>query len=65
MQKQIKSRVRLTHCYGHALQLAVGDTIKTIKIIRGTLEAAFELNKLKKIEYSMILNLQKKNQILS
>ena len=40
----------MTHCYGHALQLAVGDTIKAIKLTRGTLDAAFELNKL--IKYS-------------
>ena len=26
--------------HGHALQLAVGETIKAIKIIRGTLDAA-------------------------
>ena len=43
---EIKSHVHLTHCHGHAFQLAVGETIKTIKIMRGTLDAAFELNKL-------------------
>ena len=37
--------------HGHALQLNVGETIKGTKIIRGTLDAAFELNKL--IKYSM------------
>ena len=37
--------------HGHALQLDVSETIKAIKIIRGTLDAAFELNKL--IKYSM------------
>ena len=37
--------------HGHALQLAVGETIKAIKVI-GTLDAAFELNKL--IIYSMV-----------
>ena len=35
----------MTHYHGHALQLVVGETIKAIKIIRGTLDAAFELNK--------------------
>ena len=35
-----------THCHGHALQLVVGDTIKAIKILRGTLDVAFDLNKL-------------------
>ena len=48
----IESHTHLTHCYGHALQLAVGETIKAIKIIRGSLDAAFELNKL--INYSMV-----------
>ena len=51
----------MTHCHGHALQLAVDETIKTLEIKRGTLDAAFELNKLtkyfknhrKKITYSL------------
>ena len=38
--------------HGHTLQLSVGETIKAIKIIRGTLNAASELNKL--IKYSMV-----------
>ena len=38
--------------HGHVVQLAVGEAIKAIKIIRGTLDAAFELNKL--IKYSMV-----------
>ena len=38
------SHAHLIH--GHALQLVVGEIIKAIKIIRGTLDAAFELNKL-------------------
>ena len=43
---EIEPHTHLTHCHGHALQLIVGETIKAIKIIRGTLDAAFELNKL-------------------
>ena len=38
--------------HGQVLQLAIGETIKAIEIIRGTLDATFELNKL--IKYSMI-----------
>ena len=38
--------------HGHALQLDVGESIKAIKIIKGTLDAAFEFNKL--IKYSMV-----------
>ena len=48
--REIEPRALLTHCYGHPLQLAVGDTIKAIKLMRDTLDAAFELNKL--IKYS-------------
>ena len=38
---KIESHAHLTHYHGHAL-----ETIKAIKIIRGTLDAAFELNTL-------------------
>ena len=38
---EIESHAHLTHYRGHAL-----ETIKAIKIIRTTLDAAFELNKL-------------------
>ena len=43
---EIESHAHLTQYHGHALQFVVGETIKAIKIIRGTLDAAFELNKL-------------------
>ena len=43
---EIESHAHLTHYHGHALQLVVSETIKAIKIMRGTLDAAFELNKL-------------------
>ena len=46
------SHTHLTHCHGHALQLAADETIKAIKIMRCPLDAAFELNKL--IKYSMV-----------
>ena len=46
-------------CYhGHALQLVDGDTIKAIKILRGSLDAAFELTKV--IKCFMFLNDRKK-----
>ena len=38
---EIVSHAHLTHYHGHAFK-----TIKAIKIIRGTLDAAFELNTL-------------------
>ena len=46
--KEFVSNVHLTHCHGCALLLAVGD-----KIMRGSLDAASELNKL--ISFSKIL----------
>ena len=49
---EIELHAHLTNCHGHALQLAVDETIKAIEIMRGTLDAAFELNKLTK--YSMV-----------
>ena len=38
---EIESHAHLTHCHGRALQLAFGDSIKAIKIMRSTLDAAF------------------------
>ena len=49
---EIESHAHLTHCNGHVPQLAFGETIKAIKIMRGTLDATFELNKL--IKCSMV-----------
>ena len=48
--KEIEPRALLTHCYGCALQLAVCDTIKAIKLMRDILDTAFEVNKF--IKYS-------------
>ena len=31
-----QSHAHLTHCHDHTLQLAVGETINAIKIMRGT-----------------------------
>ena len=36
---EIESQAHLTHYHSHAL-----ETVKAIKIIRGTLDAAFKLN---------------------
>ena len=33
-----ESRAVLTHCYGHALNLAVGDTIKQSKLCRDSMD---------------------------
>ena len=43
-------RAVYTHCYGHALNLAVGDTVKRSKVMRDSLDTVFEMSKL--IKYS-------------
>ena len=35
-----------THCYGHALNLAAGDTIKKNKVLCNTLDTTLEISKL-------------------
>ena len=37
-----------THCYGHALNLAVSDTIKQSKVCRDALDTVYEITKLGK-----------------
>jgi len=44
----IEKRALFTHCYCHALNLAIADTIKQSKIFRSALEVAFEITKLVK-----------------
>ena len=39
-------RALFTHCYGHALNLAVGEAIKTCIIARDAMDVTFELSKL-------------------
>ena len=36
------------HCYGHALNLAVGDTVKRCKLLKDALDITFEVSKLVK-----------------
>ena len=43
-----ESRAIYTHCYGHALNLAAGDSIKKSKIMCDALDACFEISKLLK-----------------
>ena len=44
--REKQPKALLTHCYGHALNLAVGDCIKQSKIFRDALDVAFEVAKL-------------------
>ena len=34
------------HCYGHALNLAVGDSVRNSKLLKDALEITFEVSKL-------------------
>ena len=59
---EIESLAHLTHCHSHALQIAVGETIQAIKIMKNSLSAVFELNKL--MIFSTVSKLYAKSQIL-
>jgi hypothetical protein len=39
-------RAVYTHCYGHSLNLAVGDTVKQSKLMKSALETVSEISKL-------------------
>ena len=39
-------RALLTHCYGHALNLAVADTMKQSKVCHDALDTSYEISKL-------------------
>lgn len=41
-----ESRAIYTHCYGHALNLGVGDTIKQCQLMKSALEVVTEISKL-------------------
>ena len=43
-----ESRALYTHCYAHALNLAVADVIKRSRICRDSLDVAFEISRLMK-----------------
>ena len=44
--RQEETRAVLTHCYGHALNLAVEDTIKKSKVCCDAMDVGFEISKL-------------------
>ena len=46
----LEPRAVYTHCYGHALNLAAGDTLKQCKVMKDSLETTWEITKL--IKYS-------------
>ena len=46
--KAINGKCLYTHCYGHALNLAVADSIKSVECLKGVFEVAREICKLVK-----------------
>ena len=44
----VEERAIFTHCYDHALNLAVADVVKQSKVIRDVLDTVGEINKLLK-----------------
>ena len=44
--KKLNEKCLLTHCYCHSLNLAVGDTIKNIPLLKDVLDIAYEITKL-------------------
>jgi len=47
---ELEPRAIYTHCYGHTLNLAAGDTLKQSKLMKDALETTREITKL--IKYS-------------
>ena len=47
------------HCYGHALNLSVGDTVKQCKLMKDSLDTAFEVSKLVKFSPKRDVQLDK------
>lgn len=46
-----------THCYGHALNLAVADAMKQSKVCRDALDTAYEVSKLIRFQLRGMLSL--------
>ena len=44
----VEPRAVYTHCYGHALNLACGDAIKSCKLMKDSLDTTYEITKLVK-----------------
>ena len=55
---QEEPRAIYTHCYGHSLNLACQDTIRSVKVLRDALDTTFELSKL--LKYSSKRNAEYK-----
>ena len=60
-----ESRAVYTHCYGHALNLACGDSIKRCKLLKDTLDNTHEITKLIKFSPKREVVFQEKKQELA
>lgn len=49
--QKLEPRAIYTHCYGHSLTLAAGDTIKRCTVLKKALDIIYEMSKL--IKYRM------------
>ena len=52
---QREPQALFTHCYGHSLNLAVGDALKNNKVCRDALDVAFEVSKLIRFSPKQVL----------
>ena len=48
--QKLEPRATYTHCYGHSLNLAAGDTVKKCTVLKKALDITYEMSKL--IKYS-------------
>ena len=46
--QQLEPRAVYTHCYGHALNLAISDTVKQCKLMGNAFDIVYEITKLVK-----------------
>ena len=60
--KQSQPNCLLIHCYCHALNLAVGEAIKNVPVLKESLEDAYELRKLTKYPLKRQAALQRKQE---
>ena len=58
-------RALYTHCYGHALNLAVGDAVKHCKVMKDALDTTYEVSKLVKYSPKRDTALQKLKESLA
>ena len=58
-------RAVYTHCYEHALNLSVGDTVKQCKVMRSALDTVYEISRLIKKSPKRAASFQRLKQELA